>query len=454
MAASVGGTVDLIIKNPSLPDAEFRATVPLASSVLELKERLHRSHPCKPLVDEQKIIFAGKVLQDSEGLEGHMARHDTSVPITLHLVIRQASTWISQPTDVNSPAPLGAALPGPLPEPMAVDHDAGRPPQPPAGAQPGADASYPSYGTFRCIGYQHVVQYIHGQPYVFAVPALEPVWLVTPPGSQLPPGAFFAPWVAPPGAQPVLTPAPVGAQPWTHAQPHAPAGADASADAPHAAAASDAVGRPTGAEGDGERAAEHAAAPLAPPVAPVPADGDAAQGAQRDALQLALKLVLLVFMLGQDGDVDRLLLLCTIALAIFVAQTQNLAQLITSFRPPALLGGGAGGGPRPNAAADDDAAAAGGGAPREGAAAGGTARFCLACCVAFLSSLFPGYQLQPAQPEQPAQPQLAPAAPNAADGAHDGLYEPGGPQARAPHVPRAADMPAAEPAMRVDAREG
>lgn len=425
MAASTSSaSVELIIKNASCAaDTEFRTTVPLASSVRELKEQLHRSHPSKPLVDEQKIIFAGKVLDDSEGLQTHMARHDTSVPITLHLVIRRASALISQPAQPRPapPAPIPPPAPAPLPpaaEPVCAPPVTGH-----AGAQRDVHDVYTPYGSFRCTGYQYITQYVQGQPFVFTVPTLEPLWIALPAGAPLPPGAWLAPGVSPPGAYPVLTPTPVNAQPWRASMWQAEL---APSDSPFAA----------GAAHDATHAAEPAAPPPAPPQAPAPpvAGDDAAQVAQRDAVQLALKLVLLVFMLGQDGDIERLLLLCTVAVAIFVVQTHNLAHLLPSFRAPAALGGGGGGGGEPRGAAADTGP-------------GSTFRFWMACCVAFLSSLFPGYQLQP----QP-QPQ-----PHVADGGGggDGLYGAQGPagMAGAAEVPGAPDVAGAEPAMRVDARD-
>mmetsp|Transcript_9169 Transcript_9169/g.26637 ORF Transcript_9169/g.26637 Transcript_9169/m.26637 type:complete len:434 (+) Transcript_9169:72-1373(+) len=415
-----GGHVDLIIKNPCLPDAEYRTSISLAASVRELKEVLQQSHPCRPRVDEQKIIFAGKVLADCDGLDGHMARHDTSSPITLHLVIRQAHNWPSQPAQPQAEQSRTQAQ-SPVDAPPTADVDA-----PPSTAESSGLHAEAGQWVYRCVGQQYVTWEIHGQPYVFAQPLVQPFWEAAS-GT----GTSFAAW----GHQPAMAASAWGGgypavwncgfytqQPWPcdGAGLYGPHGAHGQWQGPGLA------GDAGGAPGDAADPAQDARDPAVAHEPPAPAQDDEAAGEavvpQREALQLALKLVLLVFMLGQDGNVQRIVLLSLVAVVIFLFQTNTFPAWVPALRPPPPAQG------PPRRVGDRDA-----GVPEAPAAEApmppaqpsllGDA---VSLLIAFFSSLFPGWQLQqhipPADvaygaPPDGAMPAVAGADVGAADAA-------------------------------------
>lgn len=58
--------VDLIIKTPSsLEQHDVRLTVPLDGTVGEIKAQICLAHPDKPAPATQRLIFAGRLLQDA-----------------------------------------------------------------------------------------------------------------------------------------------------------------------------------------------------------------------------------------------------------------------------------------------------------------------------------------------------------------------------------------------------
>jgi len=86
---SVGETlISLVIKNPSAKQ-DFRLEHPLKSSIAALKSRLAQSYPDQPPPHIQKLIFAGRVLQDHDILCDVFTQRkcDLSVAQTLHLVL-------------------------------------------------------------------------------------------------------------------------------------------------------------------------------------------------------------------------------------------------------------------------------------------------------------------------------------------------------------------------------
>ena len=61
-------TVELLIKSPSsasAPETPLRLTVPIEGTVRDIKQALTDAHPEHPQVHEQRLIFAGRLLQDS-----------------------------------------------------------------------------------------------------------------------------------------------------------------------------------------------------------------------------------------------------------------------------------------------------------------------------------------------------------------------------------------------------
>ena len=58
--------VSLIIKSPSIAESDsLRLQVPLNGTVRQIKEALQQQHPEHPAPSTQRLIFAGRLLQDS-----------------------------------------------------------------------------------------------------------------------------------------------------------------------------------------------------------------------------------------------------------------------------------------------------------------------------------------------------------------------------------------------------
>ena len=55
--------VALVIKTPS-SERDFRLRVPLNYTVRQIKMQLAQDHPSSPLVQEQRLVFAGQLLGD------------------------------------------------------------------------------------------------------------------------------------------------------------------------------------------------------------------------------------------------------------------------------------------------------------------------------------------------------------------------------------------------------
>ena len=78
--------VTLRIKSPSaaLEDLEVKAQV--GDTVRELKEQISLAFPTKPPPGEQKLVYLGKILKDSDRLDEVLRLDDSVTAYTLHLV--------------------------------------------------------------------------------------------------------------------------------------------------------------------------------------------------------------------------------------------------------------------------------------------------------------------------------------------------------------------------------
>jgi len=95
-------SVQLVIKSPSSSVGDFNIEMDLSKDVGYLKQQLTERHPLKPLVERQKLIFAGKLLQNESPLLEVLSQYDTTIPQSFHLVISKPTTT-SLPQ--NSPQP-------------------------------------------------------------------------------------------------------------------------------------------------------------------------------------------------------------------------------------------------------------------------------------------------------------------------------------------------------------
>jgi len=85
--------VELAFKSPSNVDDHVQR-VPLDLRVGELKALLSVNHPLRPAAIVQRLIFAGRILNDDERLDNVLPAetYDRSVRHTVHLVLRPLST--------------------------------------------------------------------------------------------------------------------------------------------------------------------------------------------------------------------------------------------------------------------------------------------------------------------------------------------------------------------------
>lgn len=375
-------SVDLMVKNPNFPDDQFRTSVPLESSIRLLKELLHQTHPCKPALQKQKIIFGGKVLSDGDTLSSVLVQHDCTSPVTVHLVIQQeaasrAAARSPPPSTPFTSAPAEAEAPRRADDGMATG-GAG-PFLPPHMQQP----------PFVCAGYHYAWCDVGGQPYVFLVPSLYP-----------------NPWAC---AHSPLEAGGVGEFFPSHAPPMEASSAPGDQPEADAAAAREEVERGV----DNAPDAHGAAADGAADVAAQPMEG------ARDSLQFALKLLLLVFMLGQDGDLEWLAIIGAAAVAIFIAHTPQFGHLVARLRVGQHLARQLPVYGRMEASDDEDAAPAQ--APQASSVIRTEFRDAMLLVVAFFSSLVPGWQMRTGPLAYPgrgeARNELHAAEPEAMDGA-------------------------------------
>jgi len=85
-ATNIMDLVTLRIKSPSaaLEDLEVKAQV--GDTVRELKEQISLAFPTKPPPGEQKLVYLGKILKDSDRLDEVLRLDDSVSAYTLHLV--------------------------------------------------------------------------------------------------------------------------------------------------------------------------------------------------------------------------------------------------------------------------------------------------------------------------------------------------------------------------------
>ena len=83
--AGGGRDVELVFKCPTFA-GEHCERLPLSSSVLAVKTQLHARHPLRPVPATQRLIFAGRILNDDERLE-HILPPTSVRPLSLAPVI-------------------------------------------------------------------------------------------------------------------------------------------------------------------------------------------------------------------------------------------------------------------------------------------------------------------------------------------------------------------------------
>jgi len=382
--------VTIIIKSPSSEAGDpLRLSIPLDSTVLDIKERISQQHPEQPKPKDQRLIFAGKLLLDSLRTEDVLHQHDTKQPQTFHLVLPVKETEVdSAVLSTMSCASISTTLPD---HPRHSTTALGVSSTPVStGMGPEIPARIPSAATnvpAPCIalsGELRGTQVFHDQAASAASAAIRndlPLVGMAPchPGLQqsapVPvPSAYWyyaysalgqvrinplaAPARAPAGFQWHM--AELDDQPYVFALPAAFNVATPMPTAPAAVAAVSraaiaVAGQPprergvAGGAGNGSRQVESREAAGAavngdeavPPAADgggvdLELNGEEGEEGRTDALKLILKLAFFVYLLGQDGNAQRSVLLGIAAVVIFLAQTGWLGwcnRFVTPFGP-------------------------------------------------------------------------------------------------------------------------
>jgi hypothetical protein len=61
--------IELVIKNANARIDDFRLEIALSETIRNLKQKLSESYPDNPPMSAQKLIFAGRLLQDDQNLQ-------------------------------------------------------------------------------------------------------------------------------------------------------------------------------------------------------------------------------------------------------------------------------------------------------------------------------------------------------------------------------------------------
>lgn len=120
--------VNVVLKNPAR-NGDFKLQIGLQESVIDLKRRLTAEYDNNPAPDQQKIIFAGKLLQDDSILADVLQQvsphslffhlicfliflqHDTTLPQTFHIIVRPRESSNSTQQPNLSPSQPNPQLP-------------------------------------------------------------------------------------------------------------------------------------------------------------------------------------------------------------------------------------------------------------------------------------------------------------------------------------------------------
>ena len=100
-------SVEVTVRSPTASTTDLRMKIGLNDTVGEIKQRLFREHPDQPLPDEQRLIFAGRVLADDARTADVLLQYDVSRPQTFHLMTSPSEAASPQRMQ-SAPAGLGA----------------------------------------------------------------------------------------------------------------------------------------------------------------------------------------------------------------------------------------------------------------------------------------------------------------------------------------------------------
>ncbi|KAI9278610.1 hypothetical protein BDA99DRAFT_492628 [Phascolomyces articulosus] len=316
-----GESLTVQIRSPSMSET-LTLTTQRHASVHALKQLIHTVHPKKPTPSDQRIIFAGKLLNDTDALSRILEKTDVNSVPTFHLVVKPSPVVTSSSTNNNNTTTTSSSspymntrpnVPSPLSNAMSATATASSSVPPPTNTTsqnesttlPGTSQSsfttfqqqqqqmMPGYPSLLPGGYQVIA--LNGQYYLapVLVPAIAPQL-------QQQQQSLFHPTFQPQG----------GYTPQPHFQQQQPQ-------------VQQAQPMPQQQQGRGGIRA--------------PVFIHAQNRVQRaTSVWLALKLIFILFILCQDASLERILFFHVLAFIFFLYQTGRLRFVIQRVRPEDL----------------------------------------------------------------------------------------------------------------------
>lgn len=123
-----GGGMNVIIRTPDQRVKDIHVTCEPTWTVAELKQQLSKLYPGNPTKDRQRLILAGKLLQDATQLEELFKMYDEYQPI-IHFVCTQTLTE-SQRSEMENKASTSTAARVPAAPATVIDGPTAQPVRP------------------------------------------------------------------------------------------------------------------------------------------------------------------------------------------------------------------------------------------------------------------------------------------------------------------------------------
>lgn len=87
--------ITVYVRSPSLNET-LHVETSLDATVISLKKSIESTHPDHPSASDQRIIFSGKLLQDTDTLIDILKKVENGVTPTFHLVVKPSLQSTSQ----------------------------------------------------------------------------------------------------------------------------------------------------------------------------------------------------------------------------------------------------------------------------------------------------------------------------------------------------------------------
>ncbi|RHZ56084.1 hypothetical protein Glove_406g55 [Diversispora epigaea] len=295
------GKVRIFIRSPTIPSLEgFSILISLDSSVLTLKQAILESHPLKPIVSDQKLIYRGRVLNDSDTII-NILRDGLETDQTFHLVIKPSFQTITETSGIpiSSPNSVPSSIPSSQQQrirfPQGYTSTSPNTQPPDQNNRPNGTADSALQNPYNYYNYQYpypaMQQDNSQQP--LSIPSIPSI-----PFNQnlFPMGQYYYVMI---NGMPYLAPIQYLYQyPYQQVQP------------PQI--------------GQIGQIGVHAPQPFAAQVQDPPQDAGARNQRRASTFLLILKLIFLVYIFSQNASAERMILLYICALVIFLYQTGRL----------------------------------------------------------------------------------------------------------------------------------